>query len=38
MKTQYKLVGQPTLYQLNLINTRTHTNYKQEDLYYLISY
>lgn len=33
MKPQYKLVGQPTLYQLQMINARTHVNYKQEDLY-----
>lgn len=34
MKTQYKLVGQPTSRQLQKINAmEAHTNYKQEDLY-----
>lgn len=33
MKTQYKLVGQPTLCQLQMINTITNVNYRQEDLY-----
>lgn len=33
MKTHYKVVGEPTLYQPQMINERTHVNYKQEDLY-----
>lgn len=33
MKTQYKLVGQPTLCQLQIINAITNVNFKQEDLY-----